>query len=109
MPRGKGPERTDSDTPKASFCRLALYSNTPTTWEILDSESQSCYYYAYGELRTLNGEIDKNLVHEFNITWRNSGRKRWEILQDVVAYGLAEYRRRESHAPSALDLFGRAG
>lgn len=69
----------------------------------------------YGRPRTranrtqLNGEIDKNLVHEFNITWRNSGRKRWEILQDVVAYGLAEYRRRESHAPSALDLFGRAG
>lgn len=57
----------------------------------------------------LNGEIDKNLVHEFNITWKRSGRKRWEVLQDVVAYGLAEYRRRESDAPSALDLLGRAG
>ena len=57
----------------------------------------------------LNGEIDKSLVADFNATWRKSGRKRWELLQDVVAYGLAEYKRREAEEPSALDLLDRAG
>lgn len=57
----------------------------------------------------LNGEIDKSLVAEFDETWRKSGRKRWELLQDVVAYGLAEYKRREAEEPSALDLLDRAG
>lgn len=57
----------------------------------------------------LNAEVDKTLVDEFNAAWRRSGRKRWEVLQEVVTYGLAEYRRREPEAPSALDLFGRAG
>lgn len=57
----------------------------------------------------LNGEIDKNLVADFNATWRRSGRKRWEVLQEVVTYGLAEYKRREAQTPSALDLLGRTG
>lgn len=57
----------------------------------------------------LNGEIDKSLVADFNATWRKSGRKRWELLQDVVAYGLAEYKRREAEEPSTLDLLDRAG
>lgn len=57
----------------------------------------------------LNGEIDKSLVAEFNTVWKRSGRKRWEVLQDVVAYGLAAYKQQEAEAPSALDLLGRAG
>lgn len=57
----------------------------------------------------LNGEIDKELVADFNAIWRRSGRKRWEVLQDVVTYGLAEYKRREAETPSALDLLGRTG
>lgn len=57
----------------------------------------------------LNGEIDKSLVADFDATWRKSGRKRWELLQDVVKYGLAEYKRREAEEPSALDLLDRAG
>ncbi|WP_061230053.1 hypothetical protein [Dietzia cinnamea] len=57
----------------------------------------------------LNGEIDKDLVAEFNAAWKASGRKRWEVLQDVVTYGLAEFKRREADSPSAFDLLGRAG
>lgn len=57
----------------------------------------------------LNAEIDQDLVAEFQALWQRSGRKRWEVLQDVVAYGLAEYKRREAQAPSTLDLLGRAG
>lgn len=57
----------------------------------------------------LNGEIDKALVADFNATWRRSGRKRWEVLQDVVTYGLAEYKRREATSPSTLNLLGRTG
>lgn len=57
----------------------------------------------------INGEIDKSLVAEFNAAWKRSGRKRWEVLQEVVTYGLAEFTRREEQAPSALDLLDRAG
>ncbi len=57
----------------------------------------------------LNGEIDRELVAEFNRVWRRSGRKRWQILQDVVTYGLAEYKKREQQTPSTLDMLDRAG
>ncbi|MFL0580636.1 hypothetical protein [Dietzia sp. 179-F 9C3 NHS] len=57
----------------------------------------------------LNAEIDKDLVAEFQAVFLRSGRKRWEVLQDVVAYGLAEYQRREREAPGTLDLLDRAG
>lgn len=58
----------------------------------------------------LNGEIDLELVREFDRVWKASGgRKRWEVLQDVVTYGLAEYKRRERQTPSTLDMLDRAG
>lgn len=62
-----------------------------------------------GNRQQIGGEIDKRLVAELNDAWRRSGRRRWEVIQDVVAYGLAEYKRRERDAPGTLDLLDRAG
>lgn len=53
----------------------------------------------------INGEIDETVVADFQALWRRSGRRRWEVLQDVVALGIAEYQRREElMSPRTLDL-----
>lgn len=62
-----------------------------------------------GNRKQLNGEIDREVVEQFQDAWHRSGRKRWEVLQEVVELGLAEYGKREAHMPQTLDVMGKAG